>query len=249
MSDHEMMESSVAAWVLGALDAGEAESLRVHAEGCATCQQAATRLGRAVRALPLEVDEMPPPARLRERILVAAAASRASTIPSAPARRKVVGVPSRWKPVATIELGRWQTFAAAAAVLLTLLIGLVAGDLVGRSSVTPAPAQVARFTLAGHGSLAGAQGTVIDLKSDAVTLVDFKGLPQVDKGKVYEVWLITAGGHPDAAAVFVPDSNGGKVVLVSMPLKGYSQMAVTVEDAPDGAPAPTQQPQLYGALA
>jgi len=97
--------------------------------------------------------------------------------------------------------------------------------------------------------MAGAHGMVIDLKTDGVALVDFHGRPQLDKGKVYELWLITPGGHPDSAAVFVPDSNGGKVVLVNLPLKGYAQMAVTAEDGPDGATAPTQAPQLSGTLA
>jgi anti-sigma-K factor RskA len=249
MSDHEEVESAVAAWVLGALDPAEAEGVRVHVEGCASCREAAARVGRAALSLPLEVEEISPPARLRERVLVAAAAARSSTLPSAPARKKVV-VPSsaRWKPVATIRVGRLAALAAAATVLLVLLVGLAAGDLVGRNSVPPMAAQVARFTLVGHGALAGARGTVIDLKNDGVTLVDFKGLPALAKGKVYEVWLITPGGHPDSAAVFVPDSNGGKVVLVNMSLTGYSQMAVTAEDGPDGATAPTQQPQLYGAL-
>jgi len=169
-------------------------------------------------------------------------------MPSAPARRRAALAPGRWKPVATLQLGRLTAFAAAATVLLALLIGLVVGGLLGRGSVSPPAPQVARFTLAGHGALAAAHGTVIDLKSDGVTLVDFSGLPALDKGKVYEVWLITPGGHPDSAAVFVPDSNGSKVVLVNMPLKGYSQMAVTAEDGPDGSAAPTQQPQLYGAL-
>ncbi len=249
MSDHEELESSVAAWVLGALDAEESERMRVHVEGCASCSQAAVRLRRAAAALPLEVDEITPPARLRERVLVAAAAARSSTLPSAPARKKEVVVSPRWKPVATIQVGRLYAAAAAATVLLTLLVGLAAGALVGRNSVTQAPPQVARFTLVGHGPLAGARGTVIDLKNDAVTLVDFKGLPALAKGKVYEVWLISPGGRTEAAAVFVPDSNGAKVVLVNMPLVGFAQMAVTTEDGPDGAAAPTQPPQLYGPLA
>src|SRR6266852_1831655 len=90
MSDHEELESSVAAWVLGALEADEAASIRVHVDGCATCQQTVARLRRAAAALPLEVEEISPPARLRERVYVAAAAARASTIPSAPARKRVV---------------------------------------------------------------------------------------------------------------------------------------------------------------
>lgn len=248
MSDHEELEGSVASWVLGALDADEATSLRIHVEGCATCQQAAARLQRAAGALPLEVEEVEPPARLRERVLVAATAARTSTVPSAPARKRLVPVGRRWKPVATIEVGRLPALAAAATVLLALLIGLVAGDLIGRKSVPTVPAQVVRFQLVGHGDLAKAHGTVIDLKPDGVALVDFGGLPPLAKGKVYQLWLITPGGHPDSAAVFVPDSNGAKVVLVSMPLNGYSQMAVTSEDGPDGATAPTQPPQLSGAL-
>src|SRR5712691_932171 len=248
MSDHEELESTVAAWVLGALDPGEAESIRMHVEGCATCRQTVARMRRAADSLPLEVEEVAPPSRLRERVLIAATAARASTMPTAPARKRARPVPGRWKPATTFQFGRLAAFAAAATVLVALLAGLVVGGLLGRGSVSPPAAQVARFSLVGHGALAAAHGTVIDLKSDGVTLVDCSGLPALDKGKVYEVWLITAGGHPDSAAVFVPDSNGSKVVLVNMPLKGYSQMAVTAEDGPDGSAAPTQQPQLYGAL-
>ncbi len=196
MSDHEELEGTVAAWVLGALDADEAESIRVHVEGCATCRQTAARFRRAADSLPLEVDELVPPARLRERVLIAASAARASTMPSAPARKRAALAPGRWKPVATVQLGRLTAFAAAATVLLALLVGLVVGGLLGRGSVSPPAPQVARFTLAGHGPLAAAHGTVIDLKNDGVTLVDFSGLPALDKGKVYEVWLITPGGRP-----------------------------------------------------
>jgi anti-sigma-K factor RskA len=137
---------------------------------------------------------------------------------------------------------------AAASVVLALLIGLAAGNLIGRNSVPPVVAQVARYQLVGHGALAGAHGTVVNLKVEGVALVDFNGLPPLAKGKVYQLWLITPGGHPDSAAVFVPDNNGGKVVLVGLPLTGYSQMAVTAEDAPNGSPAPSQQPELYGNL-
>jgi anti-sigma-K factor RskA len=246
MSDHEELESTVAAWVLGALEADEAASIRVHIEGCATCQQTAARLRRAAAALPLEVEEISPPARLRERVYVAAAAARASTVPSAPARKRVVPARRGWKPAAAIRFGRLPTLLAAASVVLALLIGLAAGNVIGRNSVTPAVAQVARYQLVGHGTLAGAHGTVVNLKLEGVALVDFNGLPPPAKGKVYQLWLITPGGHPDSAAVFVPDSNGGKVVLVGLPLTGYSQMAVTAEDAPNGSPAPSQQPELYG---
>ena len=56
MSDHEELESSVAAWVLGALDPDEAEAIRTHVEACPTCREVAARLRRVVGALPLVVE-------------------------------------------------------------------------------------------------------------------------------------------------------------------------------------------------
>jgi Anti-sigma-K factor rskA len=100
----------------------------------------------------------------------------------------------------------------------------------------------------GHQELAGAKATVIDLKSDGVALVDLTGLPPVQSGKVYENWLITAGGRADPAAVFVPDSNGSKVVLVNQSLSGYSLKAITREAGPYGTKQPTEQPQMSGSL-
>jgi anti-sigma-K factor RskA len=247
MSEHEELESSVAAWVLGALDAGEADIVRAHVEGCPTCREAALRLKRAVGELPLDVDEITPPAHLRERILTAAASARTAT--------STAGLPTRLTervrtPKPTTLSGHPRSmmaaYAAAAAISLALVIGLVAGDLIGRGAPSAAP--VVRSALVGHQGLAGARATVIDLKSDGVALVDFSGLPQLDSGKVYEVWLITAGGRPDPAGVFVPDSNGSKFVLVGKSLAGYTQMAITSEVGPAGAPAPTQQPELYGNL-
>jgi anti-sigma-K factor RskA len=247
MSDHEELESNVAAWVLGALDRDEAEVVHAHVEGCASCRETTARLQRAVTALPLTVEEVAPPARVRERVLAAAAASSGPT--AAPGRvRKKVTPPVR-RTFVTPLFDRLPAYAAAAAVVVALIVGLVAGDLAGRSGQVSPPSQVARFTLSGHDSLAGAKATVIDLKGDGLALVDFSGLPAVGQDRVYEVWLITAAGRADPAAVFVPDSNGSKVVIVNHALQGYTLMAITNEAGPDGTQAPSQKPQLYGNVA
>ena len=247
MSEHEELEMSLAAWVLDAVSADEADEMRLHIEGCASCREATARMERASGALPLAVDEVRPPARLRERVLSAAAASRGTAVAPAP-RRMEPRRPSKVTPPPAMPRSRNPVFAAAAAVLLALLVGVVAGDLLGRTAVPPASA-VARYTIVGSQELAGAKASVIDLKSDGVALVDFTGLPQVQAGKVYEVWLITPSGRADPAAVFVPDSNGSKVVLVNHSLSGYSVMAVTREAGPSGTDAPTEQPQMAGKLA
>jgi anti-sigma-K factor RskA len=247
MSDHEELESNVAAWVLGALDREEAEVVHAHVEGCASCRETTARLQRAVTALPLIVEEVAPPARLRERVLAAGAASSGPTAAPSRVRKKIT--PSVRRTFFAPPFDRLPAYAAAAAVVVALIVGLVAGDLAGRSGQVSPPSQVARFTLSGHDSLVGAKATVIDLKGDGLALVDFSGLPAVGQDRVYEVWLITAAGRADPAAVFVPDSNGSKVVLVNHALQGYTLMAITNEAGPDGTQAPTQKPQLYGNVA
>jgi anti-sigma-K factor RskA len=244
MSDHEELESNLAAWVLGALDPEEAEVVQAHVEGCGSCRETVARLQRAVGAMPLAADEVAPPARLRERVL-AAAASGTSTVRPSRVRKKLA--PAVRRNVFAPLFERLPVYAAAAAVIVALVAGVLAGELAGRQP-TP-PSQVARFTLSGHQSLADAKATVIDLRSDGLALVDFSGLPALGQGRVYEVWLITSGGRADPAAVFVPDSNGSKVVLVTRALQGYAQMAITDEAGPNGAQAPTQAPQLYGGVA
>ena len=243
MSDtdrHEELESAVAAWVLGALDPEEAEEVRVHVEGCASCREVAARLRRVVGALPLAAEEVTPPARLRDRVLTAAAASRGVTSPvQVRVPRRPVAAPFRPAP-------RMPIYALAAVAVVALLIGVLIGQVTLR---TPPQTQVARFTLSGHQDMSGAQAMVIDLRSGGVALVDFRGLPAPGSGRVYELWLVPAKGDPVPVGVFVPDTNGAKVVLVNHSLDGYSVMAVTNEAGPDGTTAPTQQPQLYGNIA
>ena len=249
MSEHEQLENSVAAWVLGAVDAGEAEKLRAHVESCPSCREMASRFGRTAHALPLAVDEVAPPARLRERILAAAAASPRSAPAPSPAQGNVAPAPIYPRRFDVSIFQRVPAYAAAAAVMLALVVGIVAGDLAGQRSPAPAPSQVARYTLTGHDGLAGATASVIDLKADGVALVAFNGLPSLAPGKVYELWLITSTSRADPVGVFVPDSNGATVVVVNRALKGYVTMAVTTEQGPDGSKIPSQQPQMSGSLA
>ena len=246
MSEHEELKESIAAWVLGALDAGEAEIIAAHVDGCSICRETANRLQRVAAAMPLEAEEMEPPASLRHRLLTAATTSSRPSSgreEARPARRT-----SRPRRFGVRRFDRVQAYAVAAGVLLALVIGVILGEVVGHVSPPPSHAQVARFTLEGHGSMAGARASVIDLKSDGIALVDFTGLPDLQPGHVYELWLITPDKRADPAGVFVPDSSGTKVVVVGKPLAGYVTLAVTAEQGPDGVQSPTQQPELLGSV-
>jgi len=86
------------------------------------------------------------------------------------------------------------------------------------------------------------------LTLDGVTLIDFKDLPQLSPDQVYELWLITGDGRALPQAVFVPDAQGARVLLLTQELNGGRQLAVTVEHGPDGAAVRSQRPQISGSI-
>lgn len=245
-AEHDQLESSLAAFLLGATDAEEAELVRAHLEGCASCQELAKRLERSIAALPLAVDATPPPARLRERILAEAAASRRPSV-ERPQRTQVLRLP-RPAPRSGWRVGLRTAVAAAAIIAFALGAGIGLG--VGRSlAPQPQPAPtVAQFSMTGSGSMSSAHGSVYELKSEGLTLIQFSGLPQPGQGHVYELWLIPSHGQPAPAGVFTPDPDGSRFVVVARSLQGFNQVAVTEEVGPNGVSAPTQQPQLGGVV-
>lgn len=242
--DHEEIEELLGAYALGALDSEERALVREHLEGCETCTATLRRLEQARNALPLAVDPVEPPSRLREQILTA-------TTSVAPASRRTVAaprpirLPSRRPPSWPALRGVSTAVAAAAVIAFALGAGLGLG--IGRS-ITPTPpaSTVAQYSLTGTGSMAGAQGLVFELKQQALTLVEFNNLPDLETGKVYELWLIPAHGQPVSAGVFKPDPGGNHVVVLARSLEGVAVMAVTKEAGPNGTSAPTQQPELAG---
>ena len=238
----------MAAWALSAAEADEGALMRAHIKACLSCREIAHRLDRTVNSIALAVDDFAPPARLRWRILGAAAVPRPTPAPDRPLGR-LRSADSHKRRFELHVFERIPAYAAAAALVLALVIGVVTGDLIGHRPAGPIPSQVARFTLSGEGASAGATAKVIDLKTDRFALVDFSGLPSLPAGKVYELWLTTSSGRADPAAVFVPDSNGTKVVIANHTLAGYVTIAVTIEQGPDGSNIPSQQPQMSGNLA
>ena len=237
ITDHDELEASVAAYVLGALDDEEAEEVSRHLQTCPTCPALAEDLQRAVGVLPLGVEPITPPAALRGRILAAAGASEASP--------KVIPA----KRVKPRERMRWRPAAAAAAALIAFALGAGVGLGIGHTTAPAPAAGVAQFAMTGTGDMAGAHGSVFELRAEDLTFVQFSGLPQIGPDRVYELWLIPTAGQPVPGAVFAPDLRGAQVVVLGHGLAGYKALAVTEEAAPNGARAPTQEPQLTGAVA
>jgi hypothetical protein len=251
VSDHQELEDAIAALLLSAGSSDDRPRLLAHLRACSSCRELATRLARITSVLPLEPDPVQPPARLHDRVLAAVAAAPGAQ-PSPPVRRRpLVHMPRRAGLRPSLPSLRFGV-AVAATLVFALGAGAGAGAVHGWPFGWGGQAgsqSVARHQLQGTGTMAGVQATAITLRADGLTLVDFKGMPPVPPGQVYELWLITPDGRALPAAVFEPDPGGSKVVLLTQDLRGTKKLAVTIEQGPDGAPVPTQQPQLSGTIA
>src|SRR5207245_11512150 len=134
------------------------------------------------------------------------------------------------------------------AAFVAVAVGAGLGLGVGRS-LAPQPARrcgVTQYTLSGSGAMSGAQGRVYELKQQRFTLVEFSNLPELEAGKVYELWLIPSQGQPAPAGVFKPDPSGSHVVVLARNLQGLTALAVTAEAGPNGTSAPSPPPELVG---
>jgi anti-sigma-K factor RskA len=240
-ADHDRMEDIVAAYALDACDDEERELVEAHLLACADCSALARRLSRTVAAVPLSVDEVRPPDRLRARILAAAAASQAPE-PEADEPR-ILTLPLRGERTARPRR-RFPLQWAAVAALALVLVGLGAWNVVLNQALNAPPA---RYAIVGTGSMAGASGTVTEFRRQDAALVDLTGMPQPPEGKLYQLWLIDGSGRPTSGGTFTPSGDGTARVGVNQPMSGVKAVAITQENGPAGAPTPTtQKPELAG---
>ena len=251
-TEHDELASAIPALVLGSVTAEERQQLMLHLEGCAGCRALAARLARGAAVLPMEPDPVEPPARLRGRVLAAVATVR----PDAPPRSSPLPIPAlqrRRRPPRPLTGVRLGLIAAAAAFVLGTVAGVGFGHLAqpfGPSRQGPVAGPVAaRYPLHGTGAMAGVTADAVVVPRDGLAVVDFRGMPQPPAGQVYELWLLTGDSRALPAGVFVPDSQGSRVVVVTQDLRGATRLAVTMEHGPDGASAPSQTPQLSGRIA
>jgi hypothetical protein len=92
-----------------------------------------------------------------------------------------------------------------------------------------------------------ARGTLVWLPAQKTATLSLEQLPPLPASKVYEVWLIK-DGRPAPAGVFEPESDNSASVIVKGDAPTYDTVAVTEEQGPSGAPAPTSQPFLASSL-
>ena len=245
VDEHAEFENTVAAYALGAAEPDEVEAVLAHLDACASCRELAQRLGRAVAAIPIATEHVQPPPRLRARILAAASSTAAEPIAARQPRRRRFAVP---RLITRPERQRFGWPAAAVATLAVAILGLAAWNVTLTRQLDSQRNDVAQFHASGGAGLSASSANVVALQRERLMLVDFRGLPPVERDKVYELWLQTPAGKMIPAGAFQPDPDGSKILVLSRDVRNYTALAVTVEAGPNGVSAPTQAPQLLAHL-
>lgn len=230
---HDRWSDDLVAYMLGALEPGEAAELERHLEGCERCRSELRWLTPAVRALPEGVEQVEPPRRLRERVMteVRAEAREAGVRPESAAGGYRNRAASWLRRLGSGAHG-WRSATAIAAVALVAValagyeIGNVgAGNDRGTSTVV-------------SGQAPGVTATMIrDGDSGTLRLANVHQLPS---DKVLEAWVQRDGEVEPVRALFVPDREGRASTMIA-DMEGIEVVMVTAEPK-GGSEAPTSKP-------
>jgi anti-sigma-K factor RskA len=225
---HDEFRDDLAAYALGALEEPESERLRAHLEGCEECRRQLRWLEPAVELLPRTVEQLEPPARVRDSLLetVQAEAPPAAREPPRPARD------SWWR---RLGLGMWRPATAVAAAAM-LVVGAVAGYLIGEpngAGTTTLQAQAMPNAKRASGTLA---------RNGNSGILRVQGMPTLASNQVYEVW-VQRGRKLEPSSLFVPRTNHSAEAAVPDGLDGADAVLVTKEPR-GGSQKPTSSPVL-----
>jgi anti-sigma-K factor RskA len=214
------------AYALDALDAEERETYETHLAQCERCREELATMSETAAALAFGVRSPAPPARLRSRILDAAAAERENVVPLRGRRP--------WREIAAV--------AACAAIGLGIWAGTLSHSL-DRERSASARVEQAAHVLADPAShtveLTGGTGMVaVDPMGHGVLVVN--RLAATPSDRTYEAWVIPPGGTPKKAGLF---RGGGSMTMVPLEesVPTGSVVAATIEPS-GGVDKPTQTP-------
>jgi anti-sigma-K factor RskA len=226
MSDDKHATDLLPGLALGSLEPNEERQARDHLARCVACRDELDALEEVMGRMALALPRADPPPGLEKKIM-----DRIQGTRRAAATRDA-------RPRAAFF--RHPAFGAAAAVLIVLL---GAGNLVqwfrGAPARGPGAPGLTTIVLVGVNTGQGAYGTVVLDAQDNGGVLAVRGLPRLDMGHQYQLWLVR-DGERQSGGVFSVDEDGYGNLLLQVPkdFKGFTSIGITVEPA-GGSPAPT----------
>jgi anti-sigma-K factor RskA len=230
-------------YALDLLDDSERAEVELRLASDATARERVRQLRGVASMLALEIEPMQASPGLKTRILDAARADlerEDAAEPPAPAAPIQLAVErERRRPARN-----WAGWAAAAA-LAVALVGSLLWNAQLRGDLNDRP-KLPTYGVTTSGAAVGATGSVIVVDKQSAALLTLSNLPALDRGKVYQVWLIAGSAEPNTT--FTPDRTGHAQVAVQGDIAAYQTLAVTVEPT-GGSLAPTSEPIILSTLA
>jgi anti-sigma-K factor RskA len=176
--DPELAHPEVAGWVLGVLDAADADRFAGHLPSCADCRAAVAELGPVARLLQTAAPGAAPPPDLQARTLARVAQAAAAARPGD--RR-----------------GRWRNWNVRMLSLAAAVLVIAAAIGTALALSRPAPAEAYTVALrSGPGLAASGQAVVRQAGSGWSVQLTVSHLADLGPGRFYECWWVGPGNRP-----------------------------------------------------
>jgi anti-sigma-K factor RskA len=262
---HREHQELLPAYALDALEASDAQLLKVHLRTCSACQTELAELRDASALLAQAVPQATPSNDVRERIL---AAARAEPQRAAATSAQVIPLVTRAQRSAWGNMLR----LAAAIAFVALLVGIVVlwrrnvtsqreiaqlsrqlnqqrGELAReRDAVTRQREALAllsspganMITLSGTKVATNARATFVFNQQTGHAMLMTDGLPEAPTGMAYEVWFIPPGHAPMPGRTFTVDARGHSMMSDQMPMEARAKATIAITLEPkSGSAQPT----------
>jgi hypothetical protein len=214
----------------------EAHAYQAHLAECPACRLKLSEVSDTLDLLPLSAPPAAPPPNLRAKVLQRVAREAQLQAQGAPARR-------RWL------LPAWAAAAACAAIMIgTYAVMRVEGlqqQFLGFRQAAPVERSI---SLVGTPNASGATGRVLVARegSGMRLALEAQGLPSLQPGETYHLWLIKDGKRT-CGGVFVVDGTGRGGLASWLPAEvEFDALGVTRE--PDALGQQPRGPKIMGSV-
>lgn len=223
--EHEAQRDELAAYLLGALEPGEAAALEQHLAGCEECRTELAWLRPAAQVLPETVERVEPPAELRMRIMDEVGASQ----PSPRARRGLFGGLRRGGSIA-------PRFAAPRPAVALVAVLVIAAGIAGYAISSGGSGSDTTTVATGH-----APGVTAKMVREGDTgTLRLANVHQLPPDEVLQAWVRRGKRIESAKTLFVPNRDGTATAVIDH-MQGVSTVMVTAEPR-GGSSYPTSEP-------
>jgi anti-sigma-K factor RskA len=242
MDPRERVEELLPFYALDALSDEERVLVEQHLAEHPEARQEVEEMRRAAAALPYEAVPVEPPPHIKRALLNRLEASTPRPAALERSRRRLsfenlfrvlslgaATIAVLWVVALNVQVARLQRQIAA----LQENMAAQSASLAQIIENLPQQNPVITVSLKGTEVQPEAQGQLIANPDSQSAVLAIAGLPQLEPGKTYQVWLIDAGG-PVSAGLLTVDEEGQGVLVVTSPdaIGSFQSLGISVE--PEG---------------